>query len=297
MPSGAGERRGLILPRVLRRPMRFLQRLAGGHVAVPRRAEAMVFGAAIGGAVLYGSMVGGQLFSAVDAATATAGFAVGEIEISGNTYTTPQQVYATLGLDAQRSLIMIDPADAQDRLAKLPWIDKARIAKVYPSRLVIEVTEREPFAVWQTGDALAVIERDGAVIGGYAADPRLAALPLLVGKGAEDKGAAFIARVAPFRPLAERVRAYIHVGQRRWDLRLDNGITVRLPENGVELALGRITAMQGRLGVFERDLAAIDLRLADRTVFALTENALARHEAAVEAREQALKQRSRERSI
>ncbi len=290
-------RAGLVLPRLLRRPVRFGARLAQGHVAMPKRAEAFVFGGVVGGAILYGSAVGGQLHTAVDATTASLGFAVSEIELSGNSYTPVDRIYTALGLDAGRSLLTIDPLEARGQLVALPWIEKARIAKVYPATLVIDVVEREPFAVWQTGEALAVIERDGAVIGGYAADPRLAALPLLVGKGADSGGADIVALVGEFPGVADRVRAYIRVGQRRWDLRLENGITIRLPEEQAVQALGRLLAMQAELDVFGRDLAAIDLRFDDRTLFALTDNAMNAHEAAIAARDEALDARRRGSSI
>lgn len=286
-----------VLPRLLRRPVRFAARLAQGHIAIPKRTEAFVFGGIIGGAILYGSAMGGQLHTAFNATTASLGFSVAEIELSGNSYTPVDRIYAALGLDGGRSLMTIDPVEARAQLVALPWIEQARIAKVYPATLVIDVAEREPFAVWQTGEALAVVERDGAVIGGYAADPRLAALPLLVGKGADTTGADIVALVSEFPDVAERVRAYIRVDQRRWDLRLSNGITVRLPEGEVPQSLGRLLEMQAELGVFERDLAAIDLRFDDRTLFALTENAMTAHEAAIEARDEMLKNRKRGSSI
>ncbi|MBO6637367.1 MAG: cell division protein FtsQ/DivIB [Roseitalea sp.] len=254
---------------------------------MPPRTETMLFGAVIGGAILYGSVLGGQFGRTVEQATAAMGFAVEEIELSGNTYTPVDDVFAALGLDGRRSLVSIEPVAARASLTDLPWIASARIAKVYPSKLVVEVGERAPFAVWQTGEALSVIELDGTVIGGYAAHPRLAALPLLVGKGAAETGAGFVATVQQYPAVADRVRAHIRVGQRRWDLRLDNGITIRLPETGVERALERLVTMQDELDVFGRDLAAIDMRFEDRTLFALTGNALDARKALIEAREDA----------
>jgi len=295
--GGAPGRGGRILPRALRRPVRFAGRLVSGRVDVPPRLELFLFGTVLGGAILYGSIVGGQFGNAVEATTAAAGFAVEEIELSGNAHTSVDQVFGALGLHGRRSLVSIDPAEARAALKGLPWVESARVAKVYPSKLVVEVSERTPFAVWQTGEALSVIERDGTVIGGYAADPRLAALPLLVGKGADETGAGFVATIAGYPEIAGRVRAHIRVGQRRWDIRLDNGITVRLPEAGVERALERLVAMQAELGLFERDLAAIDLRLDDRTVFALTDNALETRQAAIEARDKARAERARGSAI
>lgn len=280
-----------VLPKLLRRPHRFFNRLLRGDILVPKYAEGILMVTVIGSGILYGSLVGGQFAQAVDAITAKAGLAVSEIEISGNTHTGVSDIFSALDLEGQRSLISIAPLAARDALRQLPWVAEARIAKIYPDKLKIDITERDAFAVWQQGDALTVIEKDGSVIGGYAADAQTSALPFLVGKGAAKTGANFIVQVARFDDVAKRVRAYIRVGTRRWDLRLDNGMTIRLPENDVEEALDRLIAMQAQLGILDRDLAAIDLRLKDRTVFALTENALAERDKFVKARTEAARKK------
>lgn len=278
-----------VLPRLLRRPVRFFSRLLSGDIVIPKYTEGLGIAAIIGGAIFYGSVVGGQIGQAVETVTAKIGFAVSEIEIAGNTHTTASDVFEALGLAEKRSLLSMDAVEARAALTQLPWVGSASIAKVYPSKLEIEIAERDAFAVWQQGEALTVVEQDGSVIGGYAADARLAALPLLVGKGAADLGSEFIDVVAAFGDIAPRVRAYIRVGTRRWNLRLDNGVTIQLPEQGVELALARLTDMQAELGVMDRDLAGIDLRFEDRTVFALTENARNSRDAFVKARSEAAK--------
>jgi cell division protein FtsQ len=71
------------------------------------------------------------------------------------------------------------------------------------------------------------------------------------------------------RPDAERVAAAVWVGARRWDLRLDNGVAIRLPETGVESALARLAAAQAKSPFLDRDVVAVDLRQTDRLVVQL----------------------------
>ncbi|MDZ7824554.1 MAG: hypothetical protein U5K75_11320 [Ahrensia sp.] len=75
------------LLRQLRRPVRLFNRLLEGTVSIPRYLSASVNCAVIGGAILYGTIVGGQLTQSVDVVASNLGFAVQEIEISGNTHT------------------------------------------------------------------------------------------------------------------------------------------------------------------------------------------------------------------
>ncbi|MCH7555160.1 MAG: cell division protein FtsQ, partial [Proteobacteria bacterium] len=53
---------------------------------------------------------------------------------------------------------------------------------------------------------------------------------------------------------------------RRWNLRLDNGVDVELPEAGINAAWRRLADIERRHRLLSRDITAIDLRLPDRLV-------------------------------
>jgi cell division protein FtsQ len=72
------------------------------------------------------------------------------------------------------------------------------------------------------------------------------------------------------------------VAERRWNLRLKNGVDVRLPETNVAPALDRLVALDREKKLLSRDIVAVDLRLPDRVSVRLSD-------AAAQAREDALK--------
>src|SRR5437773_216392 len=83
----------------------------------------------------------------------------------------------------------------------------------------------EPLAVWQHGSKLELIDREGGVIPVTRLD-RFAKLPLVVGEGAARHAAELLDMLATEPELAARVSAAIRVGDRRWNLRIDNAIDV-----------------------------------------------------------------------
>lgn len=168
--------------------------------------------------------------------------------------------------------------------------------KVYPGKLEVGIEERKAFAIWQTGETLSLIERDGHVIGAYAGSG-FNSLPLVVGPGAATAAAPFMDVLSAYPAFARQVKALIHVGERRWDVRLANGVTVKLPADRPEAAVGRLLAMDADTQILSRDIASVDLRLEDRTTVALTENATLRREAALKAREKAIKAARKRSSI
>lgn len=285
-PAADAERR--VLPRPLRRVFRFCASLAAGRIAIPNHtgtAAALAFYAATG---LYGMYVGGHAPAVEQSITAAAGFSIEDVKISGNAETSEIDILQLLGLDGTTSLVAIDIEAARRKLVELPWVDDAEIRKVYPGTVEVKLRERQAYAIWQHGTELSLIEKSGSVIAPLR-DNKFASLPLFVGRDAEQAAITFETLFSGWPELRQRVKAYVRVAGRRWDLHLDNGVVIRLPEEGVDDALARLARLEGEQKVLERDIAAVDLRLSDRMTIQLTPGAAERRQVAVEARDKALK--------
>jgi cell division protein FtsQ len=276
-----------ILPRPARRLFRFVVSLCTGKVELPRHIGKVSLAAyvfAVGG---YGVVHGGYWPAFSETMTSTAGFAVDNVKLSGNVHISEIDVLQSLGLDGSTSLVTLDVDEARRRVAALPWVASVDIRKVYPKTILLNITERKPFGIWQHGNDLSLIEEDGNIIAPLR-DNKFASLPLFVGRDADTDAKDVMAEFAAFPQIAARVKAYVRVSSRRWDLYMDNGVLVKLPEDDVGNALKRLTRMETEQQLLERDIAAVDLRLADRMTVELTPEALARRNAAVAARTKAM---------
>jgi cell division protein FtsQ len=279
-----------VLPRLLRRPVRVLARLGGGDFNAPPFSAAILSVALLASGSAYGAYLGGHVDGIVQSITARTGFAVDQVKVVGNRETSEIDILDRLGLDGWTSLIGFDAETARENIATLPWVEVAAVRKVYPHTLEVRVEEREPFALWQQGSQLAVIERSGAVIAPFSGGKQ-ALLPLIIGTGAPAKAPEFVAKIAKYPELAARVKGYIRIGERRWDLKLENGITIKLPEEGEDQAIAALVRMDHENGLLTRDIAAIDMRLADRLVVQLTPEAAMQREAALSEKPKSLKRK------
>lgn len=77
------------------------------------------------------------------------------------------------------NLLALDVASLKRLVESHPWVREARVRKVFPSEVRIDITERQPAAVLKAGESYLVVAEDGVVLGRPApgADP---GLPLLV---------------------------------------------------------------------------------------------------------------------
>ena len=130
-------------------------------------------------------------------------------------------------------------------------------------------------ALWQYKGRHVLIDHGGQPITRKNL-ARFAHLPVVVGKDAPAAAAALIDMLSQKPALFAQVRAAVRVGSRRWDVRLKNGINVHLPETQATDAWDRLAELVAEQHIFDRDVAAIDLRLPDRLVLRLTPAAAAR---------------------
>lgn len=212
------------------------------------------------------------LSDARNALANSAGFRIKTVVINGRKQLSQDEVLAIGGVNGRSSLLFLDADTVRNQLKANPWIADATVLKFYPSQLQIDIVERSAFALWQLDGHLSVIADDGAVLEPYVTR-RFVSLPLVVGKGAETRAKDFLALLAHYPQVQSATKAVIFVGQRRWNLRLNDGLDVKLPENDVADALAKLSKLDQEDKLFSRDIVAIDMRLPDRLVVQLSDDA------------------------
>jgi len=198
---------------------------------------------------------------------ANAGFGISAIHLSGNRYSAPGVILRSLGFGPGQSIFAANVQTARDRLSKLDWVADAQVTRRYPDSIYVRIVEKTPFAVWSSASGVAVVDRLGHPI--TRVDPsRFSNLPLFVGdrpEGASD----LVDSIKTHHAISARVRAMQRVSGRRWNLILDDGVLVKLPEQNWSQQLDALERLIVDKGILERDIAEIDLRSPDNYFFVL----------------------------
>jgi cell division protein FtsQ len=246
------------------------------RVHVPRGVGMAAAALIILSSIVYGTVEGDHVPTMVtafeqarDQAANAAGFRVTSVALTGNVHVSREEVLAIAGVTGTTSLLFLDVAAVRERLRTNPWIADATVLKLYPGELQVSISERQAFALWQKDRRVSVIAEDGTVLDPYIA-PRLVRLPLVVGEGAQTQAKAFLTLLERYPEIRDQVRASILVGERRWNLRLRNGLDIRLPEADAAAALDRLVVLERDSKLTTRDIMAIDLRLPDRVTVRLS---------------------------
>ncbi|MGQ0532963.1 MAG: cell division protein FtsQ/DivIB [Caulobacteraceae bacterium] len=247
--------------------------VTGKSLALALTGAVMFIGIAVAGA----AWLGPSLFDAreafarsADATVASAGFEIDAIDISAIPGTPEisearaQEVRALIVPDGRHSILALDPASVRARIESLDWVAEARVRRLWPSTLVVQVERRQEYAVWEDehGEA-SVIDLNGERL----TTERAADHPHLLrvrGRGAGPAAQSVLRALENLPQLSARIDHLERIGERRWDVHLKSGAVVALPEEGALEALARLERLQQQYSLLDRPLTRLDMRAPGR---------------------------------
>lgn len=198
------------------------------------------------------------------------GFAVERAVVEGHRYMSEADIDAVLGDRRSVSILNYDTEAARARLEKVGWIKSAKVTRLWPSTLVVELEERKPYALWRPNGAIDVgsgapgqvfvVDAEGTVLG--SADPgAFPAFPLVAGAGAPQAAKRLMTALEAVPWLKARVEFADRISDRRWDLLLKDGLRLKLAEGGLDAAaLNLVVNALGNPKLPIADIAALDFR-------------------------------------
>ena len=266
------------LPRRRRRPS--IRRGINGLLGSRLLGTILVLGL-FGVAGCYGVLRGGSYERYVaahgripDVLAKSAGFSIKAVTVTGVRELTEAEVLKIGGVSENNSLVFLDVAAVRMRLKAVPLIKEASVSKLYPNRLLIEIEERQPDALWQNDGVVSVVAIDGTPIDAMR-DARFERLPLVVGSDANQHIAQYLEILGAAGEMRERIRAGLYISGRRWTLKTNEGLDIELPEAGPAEAVAGLARLEHDGHLLEKDIVAVDLRVPGRVVAQLTADAAA----------------------
>jgi cell division protein FtsQ len=215
------------------------------------------------GAISHSAQKGGTIASLQERVGKAIDLRVSAIKVEGLANTPEPLLRAALGVSVGDPILGFSIEGARARIESLAWVEHVAVERRLPGTIVVALTERRPFAIWQNAGKFQLVDRDGAVVSNEDVSA-FADLPLVVGMDAPAHAAAMLDQLSAAPAIKSRVVALVRVGERRWNLQLKNGITIMLPEGHEAAALARLGTLQTDQALLDRPLVFIDMRLPDR---------------------------------
>ena len=203
--------------------------------------------------------IGQSVSHGMDQITTGMGLKLRRVHITGASTEATPAIQRALNVQSGQPITGLDLDALQASVEAVGWVKEARVVRLLPDTLIVEVKEHDRLAVWQTRGQVHVIDGEGRAIPGADAG-RYPGLPLVVGAGADTAAGDILPLLAERPRLMSRVDALVRVDERRWDLRLKDGGIIQLPAVKQEAALIQLDALDQRERLLELGFARIDLR-------------------------------------
>ena len=241
-----------------------MKAVARAHAPLALR---LVLSCAISAGLFWGSWEGWRW------ANTTPRLALRELSITGNQRATEAELARLGGLNAGVNLVAMDLAAVERAIAAHPWVREVRVQRQLPSRVLVNVVEREPVALVSLGD-LYLVDVAGEPFKRLQVGDGVD-LPMVTGLEREDFVQHREETVDRLAAAVEVVRAYsrsrvaeghalseVHLEAEGVTLVTEAGEEIRLGEGPLPEQLDRLATVRAALG--DRALVAQVIRLDDR---------------------------------
>ena len=203
------------------------------------------------------------------------GLDVRDVFVEGRKNASLDIIMAAAQVSTKTPILAYDIDVIRDNLLKVDWIKTATVQRRLPNLLYIKLVEREPIALWQRQGKHYLVDKDGVVIKSPILDA-FKSLPIVAGENAPAHTPKLLNLLDKFITVRKHLNAMVRIRDRRWDLTIDNTITVKLPEEGLEDALARLSILLDEKKIVPGDVLSVDLCLPKQVIMRLTPDAAVR---------------------
>ncbi len=201
-------------------------------------------------------------------------FMVNLMAIDGATDDLAMDIREVLPVDLPASSFDLDLEAMRLQVESLDAVQRVDMQVKTGGVLQIVVTERVPSVVWRSEAGLELLDAKGNRVSGLESRKSHAELLLVAGAGADAAVPEAMALAAALGPLTEDLIGLMRIAELRWDVVLNGGHRIMLPEEDPQTALYQAVAMaEAQALIRAGKVTRIDFRNPKRPILRLAEGA------------------------
>lgn len=186
-----------------------------------------------------------------------------KILVEGQINTSKETILRSVNAKIGDPILALDLGLIKQKIEKNDWVKNSFVERKLPNKLHIVLIEREPIARWQYSKQILLIDDEANII----KEPPSSSynnLILVVGSDAHIYANELIQILKTDLELFKKVEAAIRYGERRWDLKMRDGMIIKMPENSLNKAWLYLIKLHKDKKLFNNEIEMIDLRNNER---------------------------------
>ena len=162
-------------------------------------------------------------------------------------------------------LLSLDLHEIKEIIEQEKWIKRVNLKKIYPSTLVLDIIENNPYAILRDKEKYYLLDIDGTIITEKNKDYELENFIIISGDESPLALKGLIKELnIHFHELISQLSKLDFVEKRRWNLTLKNNLLIKLPDSEVDNALKNLKNLFIEEKVLQSNIIEIDLRIEGR---------------------------------
>ncbi len=184
------------------------------------------------------------------------------------------KIHSIINFELPMSSLDIDVNKVKKLVEEINAVKFANV-RITPNKVLeIYVKERRPVVVHKKNEIYLLLDKEGEVVDQIFSRKDRYDLPLISGNGIKNKINEALSILIASGPMIPRIRGLVRIGERRWNIILDNNQFILLPEKDPIKALKKVESLEINHDIFKKNILGIDLRNENRTILRLNEENL-----------------------
>ena len=202
------------------------------------------------------------------------GLRIESVEIKGNK-TVPtgmilEKIFSSLGDITTKSIILLDLDRMKEEITSIGWVETVDIKKKLPGKIIINITERSPKLLWQNSGKVWLADEFGHLLT-EKIEKRYIYLPIVIGYDSAKDIPDLYNIITSSKKLFGMIKGASKIGNRRWDITLNNGIKIKLPEENARASWMKLEELVSKNSLFSKNINYIDMRIEDQIITGMAE--------------------------
>jgi cell division protein FtsQ len=147
------------------------------------------------------------------------------------------------------------------------WVKELTVHKGFPNKISISVSRKEAVAAFQENSKFTLIDEEGEDIEHIDIKKLKNNIPIVIGNGARKEFWSLVKTISKHPTVQKKLNSMSYVRERRWDLVVSGGITVKLPEGDVSGSLESLELLMKQPKLNKNTVKVIDMRTKNKIIF------------------------------
>ena len=188
-----------------------------------------------------------------------------KIEVIGLTNLNKDEILIFFNKFKDNSIFLVPVKEISNEIKKNKWIKEVNIRNDYKNTLKVNIKEETPIGIYENNNQKILFSNNLVILEILGKNHDYKNLISFYGENSIINSKHFISKID--QDIKQMIQSLIFVENRRWNIRLKNKITLKLPEKNLEAAIKNYKKIYSNLSNKDlKDIEIIDLRIPNQAI-------------------------------